>query len=83
MQFLGEVVFMPVDVSTTGSWSRQCRKLFGGAMVDVPVTGSDKFQQFVTNRAENRRFSACAVLGQGSRRARCGATTDVMVQTVR
>ena len=32
-------------------------------MVHVPVSGSDKFQQFVTNRAENRRLSAGAVFG--------------------
>ena len=28
----GKVVDAPVDVSTKGLWSRQCRKLFGGAM---------------------------------------------------
>ena len=36
------------------------------AMVDVPVTGSDRFHQLVTNCAENRRFSAGAVLKQGA-----------------
>ena len=34
--------------------------------VGVPVTCSDKFQQFVTDRAETRRFSAGAVFEQGS-----------------
>ena len=49
---------------------------------DVPVTSSDWFQQFVTNRAENCRFSTGAVPGQGSCSARQGASSGLMFQAV-
>ena len=44
MQFLKRLFFTPVDVSTTGSWSRQCGEK--SLEVHVLVTGIDKSQQF-------------------------------------
>ena len=46
VQCLGKVVAAPVVVQRQVPGGQDSAELFGGAVVDVPVTGSDKFQQF-------------------------------------
>ena len=46
MQCLGKVVAAPVVVQRQVPGGPDSAELFGGAVVDVLVTGSDEFQQF-------------------------------------